>query len=197
MLYARDGCPHLVHRVATAHVVLAREGADVAVQMLRADLVVDADVGALQHAPEALYAVGVDLPSDVFSGAVVDRLMMPVKPLVGFGVVSEDVGVWHRGVVNEVVRRLLVGELDHEGADVVGVAVLGSDDGRLADRSAPGQFLALGLGHVLALAAHVGFIDLDRPREVGALVVCPNLADAVQHEPGGFLCDAYVPVQLH
>ena len=55
-------------------VVPALELADVAVQVLRRHLVIRAHVAPLEHRPERLHAVDVDLIADPFANAVLDRV---------------------------------------------------------------------------------------------------------------------------
>ena len=59
------------------------EHRDVPLEVLRAEPVVDALVGPLEHRPEALDPVGVDGRSlqipDVLGGAVPDRLVLPPR----------------------------------------------------------------------------------------------------------------------
>ena len=67
---------HLLDGVHFAHVVAAGELVDVALQVLLAHLMVDSVVAALEHAPEALYAVRVGHLADVLADGVLDRLMV-------------------------------------------------------------------------------------------------------------------------
>ena len=62
---ARRKSRHLGQSVQVADVMLPRELADVAVKVLVADLVECALVGALDHGPETLDAVGVRLAANV------------------------------------------------------------------------------------------------------------------------------------
>ena len=65
-----DHADHLVDGVAAACVVPALEFAHVAIQVLGAHVVVDADVAALKHRPKRLHPVDVNLISDVLAKAV-------------------------------------------------------------------------------------------------------------------------------
>ena len=89
---------------------------------------------------------------------------------------------------------------DHCAVKRQRLAALGSEDRRLADSSATrtGQFLALRVAHVPAVAAHIGLVDFHRTGELHALDrAIPAFADAVQHELGIRLADADVAVKLH
>ena len=61
-----------------------------------------------------------------------------------------------------------------------------------------GQLRALGIAHVLALAAHVRLVNLDRALvgRPAAAFRHPRFADAMEHEPRGLLTDFQVPVEL-
>lgn len=80
---------HLLEGVHLPHVLAAREGAHVPLEMLRGQLVVDALVGPLQHATERFHAVGMGLVPDVLANAVIDRLVV-LQPLVRLGLVRVD-----------------------------------------------------------------------------------------------------------
>ena len=70
--------------------MLAREFGDVALQMLRTDLVERSLVSAFQHRPERLDAVGVRHAVDVLGNRVLDALMRVRDAFVGRRVVGVD-----------------------------------------------------------------------------------------------------------
>ena len=47
------------------------------------------------------------------------------------------------------------------------------------------------------LAAHVGFVNLNRASKGPIAIVLPRLTDALEHEPCGLLGHADIPVKLH
>ena len=63
------------------------------------------------------------------------------------------------------MKRLAVGSIDHACPDMVGLPILDPDNCSLADRTASGirQCLAFLVVHVLALTAHPGLVDFNRP----------------------------------
>ena len=69
-------------------------------------------MGALQHRPEALRTVGMDIAPDVLLGAVVDYFVRIRKGLIDQRIVGVDLGV--RGHVggDEAVYGRLVGAFD-------------------------------------------------------------------------------------
>lgn len=150
-----------------------------------------------------LYAVGVRLVAHVFRNRVIDRLMVERHSRIGGCIIGVDLSV-RRGVVgNEALQRRLVGFGNHLGIDLARLAVLRAHNRNLPDRTptSSGQFLALALAvaHVAPLAAHVGFINLNRPRErdQGVLVVRPSLADALRQITSRLLRHFQIAAQLH
>ena len=109
----------LVEGVFVADVVPALEFADVPVEVLRAHLVVDADVAALQEAPEALDTVRVRLVSHVLRDAVLDRFMGEGEGFVDQRIVGVDRRVRGPVIRDEAVKSRLVGTLDHSGGDPI------------------------------------------------------------------------------
>ncbi len=164
--------------------MLAGELMDVAVKMLRADLVERALVRPLQYAPEALDPVDVRHPVDVLADAVIDRLVIELgHPLVGSRLVRVEGGPRLDVLADEALEGLAVRVLDHLGADLTAVAILHTDHGGLADHAAARtrQLFPLGERHVLAFAADVGLVNLGRPVELVIIITGPCLPDPVQH----------------
>ena len=67
MLHAQDHRAHLVLGVLLAHVVASCELRHVTIQMLRTHLVERPYMAALQHRPERLYTVRVNLLADILT----------------------------------------------------------------------------------------------------------------------------------
>ena len=153
-------------------------------------------VGSLQHGPEGLDALGMDVAPDILAIDVPDRLMVVGHAPVDDIIVGVDPGLRRRPFGNEAVQGPLVGRLDNGGTHPVGGAVARAGDNRLADRPAALEGLALAPGHVLAQTAHINLVDLDRTRHAGG---CPGpgLAQPLGQEVRRFLGDAEVAVQLH
>ena len=139
----------------------------VAVKVLRAQLVERAAVRPLEQGPQALDAVGMHLTLDVFAQRVLDRVVVEREGLLSRRIVGVDGGLPVRMILDESLQRFRVGRLDDCRCDLIRRAVLRAHDRRLADRPAARvrQFLALRVAHVFPLAAQVGFVHLDRPRE--------------------------------
>ena len=98
---------------------------------------------------------------------------------------------------HEALQGLFVRRGDDLGRNLLGGTIPGPDHSCLAHRPAPGQLLALRVGHVATIAVHVRFVHFDRTLEQVAVARCVSLADAVRHVPGGALRDGNVPAQLH
>ena len=75
--------------------------------------------------------------------------------------------------------------------------MIGFDRNTHPDRAAAFEGGPLRLAHVLAFPADVGFVDFNRAGEVARLVLRPDLAESVEHEPSGLLSDLEIAVQLH
>ena len=181
--------------------MLAGKFGDVALQVLRADLVERSLVSALEHRPERLDSVGVGHAVHVLAYRVLHAAMREREALVGGGVVGVDRGAFGHVRLDEWNQRRRVGRFHNVCADVVGSPILRANHGRLANRttSRVGQRRALGVAHVPSLAAEVRLVHFDRPGVPAAAAVAadPRLADAVQHEPCGRLRDTQIAVQLH
>jgi len=120
--------------------VLAYELPDVAVKMLRADLVEGSAVSALQHGPEALDPVGVRLPPDIFGDGVLDRFVVALDPLVGRRLVRIDRGVLLGVLLDEVLQRLAIGLCDDLGPNLIRRPILHADHRRLAQGAPASSF---------------------------------------------------------
>lgn len=138
------------------------------------------------------------LTANEFANGMPDRLVVERQARVGGSLVRID----RRGTVymshDKTVQVDPVGPVHRLGGDAIGVAVLRSDDGGLADRAAAGAKL-LRVVLVLLLAAHVGFVHLDGTGEGvrrARLRFC-GLAQAMEHEPRGLLRDLQVAVEFH
>lgn len=174
-----------------------RELADVAVQMLRAGVVIDTMDAALHDRPHAFDPVGVNTVADVFARAVVDALVgveQPVEPEVSAVLVRVE----RRAGLNVAVDRPVkgVGRRVGDHASLGASASLSHPQhGSLADRAAPGiELLALVL--VGFLTANIHLVDFDDAAQ-HAGVIAARLAEPLKHEPRGLLRDPDLLRQLH
>lgn len=199
----RDGIPLLDEGSRVPMVVLAGEFGDVALRVLRADLVEHAVVGAFQHESEALHAVCVGLSADVLDDRVVDALVGEIsrQPLVGRRLVIVDDRAGLGVLADKALQHLAVHAPDDSGPGFAAIPVVDADHHRLVDQAAPELGLAdraaLRVRLVLALAAHIGLVDLNRACEILVIIVRPGLPDAVQHGRRRRLLHADVAGQLH
>lgn len=129
---------------------------DVPLQVFVGELVEGALVDMLQHAPEGLNPVGVNLAPDVLTDAVSDALVVVRHALIGAGVVCVDYGFGCDVLADEALQGFSVRNFDHGRANLVRSPVLYAHDRRLSYRAAPLQVLPPSLGHVLAASADVG-----------------------------------------
>ena len=100
------------------------------------------------------------------------------------------------GATPETLARALLNNL---GCYLVAVVVFHSNHGCFTGRSTSsiGYLFALGLAHVLALAAKVSLIYLDRAVERSAVLARPRFPDTVEHEPSCRLRHADIPMKFH
>ena len=168
-------------------------------QMLGADFVEGALVSALEHGPERLYPVGVGHVAHVFGNRVLYCLMLERHSLISAVIVGVDSGVGSGVLRDKPLQSDGIRIGNNLCCYLIAVAVLHSNHGCFTCRSTSGasQLFTLGLAQVLALAAKVGLIHLNRAVEGAAGIGRPRLADAVQHEPSCGLRNAYIAGQLH
>ena len=94
--------------VSLSRVVVAREFQHVALQVLRAHVVVDADVAALEACPKVLHAVLVGHTPHVLAYRVLHGLVSVGEALVDLGIVRLDLSVVLGAGGNEPVHGCLV-----------------------------------------------------------------------------------------
>ena len=190
---------HLAFRVLATDIVPSGELVHVAVQVLFAQVVIGAMIAALEHRPERLDPVGVRHSVDIFADRVLDGFVRPGNAAVCGSIIRIDRRSGKRGRKDKTLQGLSGGVGNGPCTDLVGFAVLHADNGRLAYGS-PARIpecLAPGVAHVPALAAHVGLIGFHRAAELRQVFNRPGFTDALEHEPGGFLRYADVPVEFH
>ena len=174
----------------------ARKFVHVALKVFSADLVVNALLRPLEHRPKRLDPIGMSHPVNVLANAVTHARVVEGHALIGFGVVGVDGGASDRGGNNESLQRLGVGPFCDLGSYLVGLAILGTDNGGLAD-CAPASLDLLTLVLIALLAAHIGFVYFNWTRKSLKIIAVPRLANALEHVPRTRLRDAYVPMQFH
>ncbi len=197
LLHAGRDVRHLFQRVEFTDVVATCELADVPMQMLRTDLMERTLVRPLEHGPERFHAVGVDLAANVLAHRMLDRFMLERDALIGGSLIGVDGSVRVHIPSHEALQCLSVRRRHDSSHNLVGRPVLGSDDCCLSNGSPACQFLALGVGHIAALPAHIGLVHFNRAGKQVAVTRRQSLADAVCHVPRGPLRYRDVPVQLH
>ena len=94
--HASSSLDHHGLGVSRPQVVARSELADIAVKVLRRDVVKRAMVAALERGPEGLDPVGVSLVADVLGDGVLDRFMLEGHAAVGDRIVGVDLGVGRR-----------------------------------------------------------------------------------------------------
>lgn len=185
----QDGVPEQERVLAV--VVTPLSLVNVGVQMLDAHVVVGADHGALEQAPDALHGVRVNVAAYPFLYGVIDDLVPRVlvtdalvaDPLIGvdgFGVVSNN-------VLKERVERVAVVALPDPEPDST-IAGDSAEDHVLAD--------LVSAADSPALAAVPGLVSLNDPGQLVALVL-HRAPDAVAEVPRRFVAaDLEHPLDL-
>lgn len=192
---AIEPCERVVPHIA----LIEPEGkfVDVAVKMLRAGVMVHADQTALHDSEDALHPVGGHVVSDVFAGAVVDRLMSEIGG-VDACISSAFVGMQGRSsfdmAMNGGLDRFLVRALDRH-SDCPAPALTHTENGRLADR-APSGIEFLGLMLVLFDATDIGLVNLDNALQHFELRPA-GFTKTMKDEPCRFLRDPDFLCELH
>src|SRR3954447_16179574 len=164
---------------------------NVAAQMLRAGMVIDAEDAALHDREDALDAVGRHVAAHELASAVIDRLVIEEKPreaTVSGELVSVQRGADFDVLVYSPVNGFLIRVGDGLCLYLAAVPLAHTEHGSLADRAAPCvQLLFLVL--VGLDPTDVGFVDLD---DAGQLVEfgTASLAQPVQQKPCRLLRDA-------
>ena len=173
------------------------EFVDVAPQVLRAGLVVDAMNAPLHHGKDALDAVGCDIAPGVLPGAVIDALMAEEQPVQAIedgrficvkGRAKGDLGMDgpHGGI------QVHSG---HGEGNRPAPALPHAEHGRLTYRAAPGfEFFSIVL--VPLLPAEIGVVNLDHALQLGQIVPA-RLPEPMKDEPRGLLGDSDFLAQLH
>jgi hypothetical protein len=161
-------------------------------KMLDADLMVGADHGPLEQAPDVLDGVRVNVAPDPFFGGMIDGDMLCVgvpDALVADPAVRVD---RCRSVIYDLVQEAMECSTipaAYEAEPDLAASLNGSDDDRLV-AAAVRPAAASG-----ALAAVPSLIGLDDPGELHP-VVGHRGADAMAEIPGGLIGDAQHPLQL-
>ena len=179
--------------------MLAREFRDVALKMLWRDFMECSFMRPLEHRPEGFYPVGMCHAVNVLPNRMPDAFVVPVHPLIGVGVIGIDRRVRLGILFNKILERIGIGFGNYLGPNFIRRPVLNPDYRRFADRSPARIFqcLPFGVRHIPPLPSKVGFINFRRAVERLAVILTPGFPDTMDHEPGGGLRNADVPVKLH
>lgn len=170
---------------------------NVAMQVLRAGMMVDAVHPALHYRPNALDRVRVDSAPAVFPGAMVHGFMaekQSANSSVSGCLISHKLRTNLYVLKNSTLQALFI-YVGNRIGDGASTALSEADYSRLADRSASGaEFLRFVL--VGFLAAEKGFISFDNAFQFGEFAAA-SLTESMEHEPCGFLLDADFFGDLH
>ncbi len=188
-----------VHRVPF-HVSVAQskgELANVAVQMLRAGVVIDAVQATLKQRKDALDTIGCYIAPHIFTGAMVDAVMrieQPANAIVKRAFVCVDCGA-DLHVAMCKANRIASGYVAVDfGLHLACPALPACNDRHLANATASkAETLAFVLRGLFS--TDVAFVNFNDARQFGR-IIATRFAQALQHEPSGFLRDADLRVKL-
>ena len=169
----------------------------IAVQVLRAGVVIDANEPAFQDCPNALNPVGMDRATAKDASAVIAGAM-PIEQTVQAGVRGVLIRVDGRADFNVIEDSLLDGsEIDSPDDKGFGVAVplAYSKHGLFSDRSPSLMQFLLGV-LVAFLAAYKRFIGFDGPAQLVDIGPA-SFAQPVKHKPRRLLSNANFLRKLH
>lgn len=169
--------------------------------MLDRELVIGTRDGAFQKAPDVLDAVGMHPTLDqrtrqypLFLG-VVDCQMVGVMvsdPMIGHEIIGDnELRVRGRVFLDEPMERLAGGVADHLQPDLAPTLHNPDHDGFPVTR---GEVTAW--AYSAPLATDIGFINLDRPVELGSIMLSHGSTDAVVKIPCGLVGDAQDALHL-
>ena len=128
---------------------------------------------------------------------MLDALVLVLDALIGRRVIGVDYGV-RLGILSyETLQCALVRALDYLGVNPVGRQVFRADDRHHVHRATARRCLALGVRHVLALPANIGFVEFYRAVKGAFAVAGPCFPNTMQHGPRGGLRHTDIPVELH
>jgi hypothetical protein len=173
-----------------------RELIDVAVKMLLARVMIDAMQAAFENRPDAFNGVRSSQSTPIFAVEVVYRFVGEEKP-VKAAIRSVFVGIECRANFNIVVNRLLnswkIGVFNRHG-DCSAIALTQSKNRLFTDRAASHvQLLVFMLRRFFA--ADVSFVNLYHAAKFVQFGAA-GLSEPLEHEPCGFLGNAYLFSQL-
>lgn len=170
---------------------------NVAVQMLFAGVVIDADQAAPHHREDAFDAVRGHAIPHVFARAVANRFMFEagfVDARIDRSLIRVQCRAPFDILANLRLDRLFVRLLDRHG-DRLAATFPHRQHRGLAHRAAPGlQLLVLMLVGLFATDIHL--VDLDNAFQ-RVKIVTARFAQTMQHEPRGLLGDANFLGKLH
>lgn len=169
----------------------------IAVEMLRAGVVVDAVHPALHYRPHALDTVRPGIAPNVLARAVVDRFMAKEDrrdTRVGCRLIRHQCGTNFDAIENGGLNRLFVC-IGYGHGDGATAALTKAEYSRLSDRTATSAELLRPV-LVLFLASEERFVDFDHALQLLQFAAA-SLAETVKHEPCGFLGDTNFFGYLH
>ena len=113
----------MINRIVLTEVMLPGELDNVALKVLRTDLVVDALVCAFERGPKGFDPVGMNHILDVFPDTVIDRLMVKLHTLVSLGFIDIDLRSFRYVASHESLKRFFVTRFNDLGSHFIGVMV--------------------------------------------------------------------------
>jgi hypothetical protein len=152
----------------------------------------NADVGAvklsLDHTPEILHRVRVDVATDVLDSMIDDGMLIIVfQAIVGFQGVTEDSAASLNALANDRLKITFLARVNVTGNDFA-TTLHHSEHDLFALRTAPANCLfPFVLVHVPRLAADERFVNLNLTGQLRGGLILHRFADSLKHKPRGLL----------
>jgi hypothetical protein len=170
----------------------------VALQIIPADVVIDASNAVLGQAPESLDRVRMRVARDVNLRRVVDALVLvshPFERVVGRVFVGKDRAFWHRALDDVRHQGCALGVWDNLGNDSA-FALDHTENRSLAD-STSAEMLLFARVLVFLQAAERAFVHFDLAGQLRAVIAfIEHRANLFEHAPRAFVGDAKFTLKL-
>src|SRR4051794_4712913 len=168
---------------------------DIAVHVLRADMVESSVNATLENGKETFDAVRRHVTANELGSSMIDRLMgKPIEAMIGRKLIGMDCRAGFNVIHDFIMDHVAVCRLDRRGPGTP-AALPHSENGGFPNGTAPSTQLLVSV-LVSFLPANVGFVDFNYAAQLFELVAA-SLAKPSENEPCGFLCDADLFRKLH
>jgi hypothetical protein len=178
-------CNHFFENIGIVSVIVTeRKFREIEREIFLADMVKASHDAALEQAPEAINAPGMNQPAHVLTLTMLYRFVVVVtikQTIAGMLIGSDKRNLLVYRLANEAIKRTGVGAFDHL-ANNVPLARDRANDGDFTSGSAS-DIAALESVFVFFFSADIGFIDLNHAKKLYNIFILHRSADSVAHIP--------------